>query len=180
MVRGLRERGIASVAVYSDADRASLAVTLADEAAYIGPAPSSESYLKIETILAAARKLGADAIHPGYGFLSENADFAAACRQAGITFIGPPAEAIHDMGSKTGARKIAIKAGAPVVPGTEAALKNVAEANEDLNRADCKSALEGSAKRACEKSAKHAAKSEKAAAKAVHEVQEKKIDDSKK
>ncbi|MEO5925775.1 MAG: acetyl-CoA carboxylase biotin carboxylase subunit [Bryobacteraceae bacterium] len=128
LVRGLRERGIASVVVYSDADRASLAVTLADEAAYIGPAPSSESYLKIETILAAARKHGADAIHPGYGFLSENAEFATACRTAGITFIGPPAEAIRDMGSKTGARKIAMKAGAPVVPGTESTIKDVADA----------------------------------------------------
>ena len=128
LVRGLRERGIASVAVYSDADRASLAVALADEAAYIGPSPSSESYLKIEAILAAARKHRVDAIHPGYGFLSENADFAQACSDAGFVFIGPPAEAIRNMGSKTGARRIAIKAGAPVVPGTEAALKDVAEA----------------------------------------------------
>ncbi len=128
LVRGLRERGIASVAVYSDADRASLAVTLADEAAYIGPSPSSESYLRVESILAAARKHRVDAIHPGYGFLSENADFAQACRDAGFVFIGPPAQAIRDMGSKTGARRIAIKAGAPVVPGTEAALKDVAEA----------------------------------------------------
>jgi acetyl-CoA carboxylase biotin carboxylase subunit len=128
LVRGLRERGIASVAVYSDADRGSLVVALADEAAYIGPAPSSESYLRIENILAAAKKHGADAIHPGYGFLSENAEFAQACRDAGITFIGPPPEAIRDMGSKTGARKIAIKAGAPVVPGTESTIQDVADA----------------------------------------------------
>ena len=128
LVRGLRERGIRSVAVYSDADRASLAVTLADEAAYIGPAPSAESYLKVENILAAAHTHGADAIHPGYGFLSENAQFAQACKDAGITFIGPPAAAIRDMGSKTGARKIAIKAGAPVVPGTESAVKDAADA----------------------------------------------------
>ena len=128
LVRGLRERGIRSVAVYSDADRASLAVTLADEAAYIGPSPSAESYLKVDTILAAARAHCADAIHPGYGFLSENADFAQACKDAGITFIGPPAAAIRDMGSKTGARKIAIKAGAPVVPGTESVIRDVAEA----------------------------------------------------
>jgi acetyl-CoA carboxylase, biotin carboxylase subunit len=128
LVRGLRERGIASVAVYSDADRGSLAVTLADEAAYIGPAPSSESYLKVETILDAARRHGADAIHPGYGFLSENADFAEACKSAGITFIGPPASAIRDMGSKTGARKIAMKAGTPVVPGTESAITDIANA----------------------------------------------------
>ncbi len=128
LVRGLRERGLQSVAVYSDADRASLAVQLADEAAYIGPSPSSESYLKVETILDAAKRHGADAIHPGYGFLSENAEFAAACRDAGLVFIGPPAEAIRDMGSKTGARRIAIAAGAPVVPGTTAALENITEA----------------------------------------------------
>ena len=128
LVRGLRERGIASVAVYSDADRGSLAVTLADEAAYIGPAASAESYLKSEAILAAARKHGAEAIHPGYGFLSENADFAAACKAAGVVFIGPPAEAIRSMGSKTGARRIAMAAGAPVVPGTDAALGNTDEA----------------------------------------------------
>jgi acetyl-CoA carboxylase biotin carboxylase subunit len=128
LVRGLRERGITSVAVYSDADRASLAVSLADEAAYIGPSPSAESYLKTEAILAAARKHGAEAIHPGYGFLSENAEFAQACRAAGIVFIGPSPEAIRDLGSKTGARRIAIQAGAPVVPGTEAALKDIAEA----------------------------------------------------
>jgi acetyl-CoA carboxylase, biotin carboxylase subunit len=128
LVRGLRERGITSVAVYSDADRGSLAVSLADEAEYIGPAASSESYLNTEVILAAARKHGAEAIHPGYGFLSENADFAQACRAAGIVFIGPPPEAIRKMGSKTEARRIAIKAGAPVVPGTEAALTNIDEA----------------------------------------------------
>jgi acetyl-CoA carboxylase biotin carboxylase subunit len=130
LVRGLRERGIGSVAVYSDADRGSLAVSLADEAAYIGPAASSESYLNAEVILAAARKHGAEAIHPGYGFLSENADFAQACKAAGIVFIGPPADAIRDMGSKTGARRIAIKAGAPVVPGTETALTNSEEARK--------------------------------------------------
>ncbi len=128
LVRGLRERGVASVAVYSDADRASLAVTLADEAAHIGPSPSSESYLKIENILAAAKRHGADAIHPGYGFLSENAEFAQACNDAGLVFIGPPPRAIHDMGSKTGARKIAIAAGAPVVPGTDAEVTNIASA----------------------------------------------------
>src|SRR5258707_6858572 len=89
LIRGLREMGIGSVAVYSDADRASLAVRMADEAAHIGAAPSSESYLRIDRILDAARSHGAEAIHPGYGFLSENADFAAACEQAGIVFIGP-------------------------------------------------------------------------------------------
>jgi acetyl-CoA carboxylase biotin carboxylase subunit len=134
LVRGLRERGIASVAVYSDADRGSLAVSLADEAAHIGPAASAESYLKSEVILAAARKHGAEAIHPGYGFLSENADFAQACRDAGIVFIGPPAAAIRDMGSKTAARQIAMKAGAPVVPGTEATITNIDDARKTAKK----------------------------------------------
>ncbi|MEP6961432.1 MAG: acetyl-CoA carboxylase biotin carboxylase subunit [Acidobacteriota bacterium] len=128
LVRGLREQGIASVAVYSDADQASLGVSLADESAYIGPSPSSESYLRIDKLIEAARRHGAEAIHPGYGFLSENADFAAACQSAGIVFIGPPADAIRQLGSKTGARQIAIQAGAPVVPGTQSALANAAEA----------------------------------------------------
>jgi len=119
LVRALREFGITSVVAYSDADRASLAVGLADEAAHIGASPAAESYLSIGNMIEAARRHGADAIHPGYGFLSENADFAEACATAGIVFIGPPVAAIRKMGSKTGARKIAIAAGAPVVPGTE-------------------------------------------------------------
>src|SRR5271169_3698907 len=89
LIRALRELGLLSVAVYSDADRASLAVALADEAAYLGPSPSSESYLNIDKILDAARRHGVDAIHPGYGFLSENAEFAEACAAAGFVFIGP-------------------------------------------------------------------------------------------
>src|SRR5579885_133622 len=101
VIRTLREMGIASVAVYSDVDRTSLHVRMADEAEHIGPAPSAESYLRIDRILDAARRHGADAIHPGYGFLSENADFAAACESAGLVFIGPPAAAIRAMGSKT-------------------------------------------------------------------------------
>ncbi|MEO7653125.1 MAG: biotin carboxylase N-terminal domain-containing protein, partial [Bryobacteraceae bacterium] len=128
ILRALREMEIRSVVVYSDADRASLAVRKADEAAYIGPAPSSESYLRIDRILDAARRHGADAIHPGYGFLSENAEFAAACDAAGIVFIGPPATAIRDMASKTAARRLAISAGVPVVPGTEQSLSGLAEA----------------------------------------------------
>jgi acetyl-CoA carboxylase biotin carboxylase subunit len=124
LIRGLRELGIASVAVYSDADRASLAVALADEAAYLGPSPSSQSYLHIDKILEAARRHGAEAIHPGYGFLSENPEFAEACSAAGIVFIGPPAEAIRKMGSKVSARRVAIAAGAPVVPGTEEPVEN--------------------------------------------------------
>src|SRR5579872_5164773 len=105
IVRALREAGITSVAVYSDADRASLAVRMADEAAHLGPAPSSESYLRIDKIIDAAKRHGAEAIHPGYGFLSENAAFAQAVADAGLVFIGPPASAIGKMGSKTSARQ---------------------------------------------------------------------------
>jgi acetyl-CoA carboxylase biotin carboxylase subunit len=128
IIRGLREVGISSVAVYSDADRASLAVRMSDEAAHLGPAPSSESYLRIDKIIDAAQRHGADAIHPGYGFLSENAEFAEACAAAGITFIGPPASAIRKMGSKTSAREVAIAAGAPVVPGSVEALNKIEDA----------------------------------------------------
>src|SRR5439155_23592854 len=92
IIRALRELDVRSVAVYSDADRSSLHVRMADEAAHIGPSPSSESYLRIDRILDAARRHGAEAIHPGYGFLSENAEFAAACEDGGIVFIGPSAE----------------------------------------------------------------------------------------
>jgi acetyl-CoA carboxylase biotin carboxylase subunit len=118
VVRALREAGIASIAVYSDADRTALHTQMADEAVHIGAAPSSESYLNIERIIDAARTHGADAIHPGYGFLSENADFASECESAGLTFIGPSASSIRRMGSKTQARRIAREAGAPIVPGT--------------------------------------------------------------
>jgi len=128
LVRGLREMNIASVAVYSDADRASLAVRMADEAAHLGPAPSSESYLRIDKIIAAALHHGADAIHPGYGFLSETPEFADAVAAAGLTFIGPPAGAMRKMASKTAARQLAIAAGAPVVPGTEAAIRSLDQA----------------------------------------------------
>jgi acetyl-CoA carboxylase biotin carboxylase subunit len=117
IIRTLREMNIRSVAVYSDADRGSLHVRIADEAAHIGPAPSRQSYLNIDRILDAARRHGVEAIHPGYGFLSENAGFAAACEQAGIVFIGPNSSVIRQMGSKTGARQIAAAAGAPIVPG---------------------------------------------------------------
>jgi acetyl-CoA carboxylase biotin carboxylase subunit len=119
VIRTLREMGIGTVAIYSDADRASLHVRMADEAEHVGPSPSSESYLRIDKILDAARKHGAEAIHPGYGFLSENAEFAAACDDAGIVFIGPSADSIRRMGSKTAARQTAIAAGAPVVPGID-------------------------------------------------------------
>jgi acetyl-CoA carboxylase biotin carboxylase subunit len=125
IVRALKEAGISSVAVYSDADRASLALQMADEAVHLGASPSSESYLNIGRIIDAARRHGADAIHPGYGFLSENADFAQACEDAGIVFIGPPADVIRQMGSKTAARQLAIAAGAPVVPGTENPIREI-------------------------------------------------------
>jgi acetyl-CoA carboxylase biotin carboxylase subunit len=128
VIRALREAAIPSVAVYSDVDRASLAVQRADEAAHIGSAAATESYLAIDKIIDAARKHGADAIHPGYGFLSENPEFAEACSEAGITFIGPPASAIRSMGSKTSARRLALAAGAPVVPGTEKAVETFADA----------------------------------------------------
>ena len=128
IIRALREFGISSIAVYSDADRASLAVRMADEAAHLGPAPSSESYLRIDKIIDAAKRHGAEAIHPGYGFLSENAEFAEACAAEGIVFIGPPPSAIRRMGSKTAARQVAIAAGAPVVPGTKEPLGEIQEA----------------------------------------------------
>ena len=107
-----------SVAVYSDVDRASLHVRLADEAYPIGPAPSRESYLVIEKIIGAARYAGCDAIHPGYGFLAENPALARACAEAGITFIGPTAEAMEKLGSKTAARHVAREVNVPTVPGT--------------------------------------------------------------
>ncbi|MDA1312726.1 MAG: acetyl-CoA carboxylase biotin carboxylase subunit [Acidobacteria bacterium] len=128
VIRTCRAMGIASVAVYSDADRASLHVRLADECVWIGPAAAAESYLNIERILEAAGAVGADAIHPGYGFLSENAAFAEACEKAGVKFIGPSAAAMRLMGSKTRARRAMREAGVPVVPGTTEPLANAAEA----------------------------------------------------
>jgi len=128
IIRALREMGIASVAVFSDADRAALHVMMADEAIAIGPAPSSQSYLAMDRILDAARDTHAEAIHPGYGFLSENAAFAKACESSGVKFIGPHWRAIEQMGSKTAARRLAIQAGAPVVPGTEQGIRDYNEA----------------------------------------------------
>jgi len=117
VARALKEMDITSVAVYSEADREAPHVEECDEAYLIGPAPASESYLSIEKIIGAAKEAGADAIHPGYGFLAENADFARALEEADITFIGPPASAIDAMGSKTMAREVMEKAGVPIVPG---------------------------------------------------------------
>ena len=117
VIRALRERGIVSVAVYSEADRDGLATQMADEAHCIGPAPSIESYLRAPRIVDLASRVGADAIHPGYGFLSENADFARRCEERGVTFIGPSSEAIAAMGSKIESRRLMRAAGVPIVPG---------------------------------------------------------------
>lgn len=117
IIRGCRERGLETVAIYSDVDRDAPHVLAADRAVHVGPAAASASYLNVPAILAAAAESGADAVHPGYGFLSENAAFADACAKAGLTFIGPPAAVIARMGSKTAARAAAVAAGVPVVPG---------------------------------------------------------------
>ncbi len=119
IIRTLKEMNIRSVAVYSEADRNSLHVRLADEAICIGAAPSALSYLNIDALVTAAKVTHADAVHPGYGFLSENADFAAAVTKAGMTFIGPTAQAIEMLGVKSTAREIAIKAGVPITPGSD-------------------------------------------------------------
>jgi acetyl-CoA/propionyl-CoA carboxylase biotin carboxyl carrier protein len=126
--RTLREMGIASVAVYSEVDRDALFVQHADEAFLIGPGPATESYLKADTIIDTALRAGAEAIHPGYGFLAENAPFARACADAGIVFIGPPPEAIDAMGSKIGARQLMHDAGVPIVPGVRDEVATLDEA----------------------------------------------------
>ena len=128
IIRACHELGAEAVAVFSDADEAALHVQLADEAVHIGPAPSTESYLVIEKIIAAARDSGAEAVHPGYGFLSERPALAEACRDAGLTFVGPPAEAMMMMGDKLTARRIASEAGVPVVPGSDGPLADPSEA----------------------------------------------------
>ncbi|HWI44928.1 MAG TPA: biotin carboxylase N-terminal domain-containing protein, partial [Rubrobacter sp.] len=119
VIRACQELEISVVAVYSDADSEALHVRHADEAINIGPSPAGKSYLNVEALLEAAKETGAEGIHPGYGFLAENASFAAACRDAGLTFIGPSAEAIEKMGNKSAARKLAQWADVPVVPGSE-------------------------------------------------------------
>ncbi len=128
VIRACREMGISTVAVYSDVDRAALHVLHADEAYRLGPGPAAESYLRGDLILEIARRSGSDAVHPGYGFLSENADFAQACAAAGVTFIGPPASAMRVLGSKTRARQSADAVGMPRVPGSVTGLGSVDEA----------------------------------------------------
>jgi acetyl-CoA carboxylase biotin carboxylase subunit len=128
VMRACRERGIRTVAIFSEADRDALHVMSADEAYPVGPPPAAESYLAIDRVVAVARAAGADAVHPGYGFLAENAEFADACAAAGLTFIGPPAAAIRAMGDKTAARRIARDVGVPAVPGTLAPLASDEEA----------------------------------------------------
>ncbi len=130
IMRACRDLSIATVAVYSEADLEALHVRHADEAYLIGPAPSVESYLRIERIIDAALRSGAEAIHPGYGFLAENAGFARAVAAAGLVFIGPTAEAMELMGSKTSARRVATQAGVPVVPGTTEPLSSLADARK--------------------------------------------------
>jgi acetyl-CoA/propionyl-CoA carboxylase biotin carboxyl carrier protein len=150
VARTLKEMSIGSVAVYSEIDRDAPHVREADEAFLIGPAVPAESYLNILKIIDTAKEAGAEAIHPGYGFLAENADFARACAESGIVFIGPPAEAIEAMGSKTQAREIMAKAGVPIVPGATTPAKDVAEAREQAEEAGypvaCKAAGGGGGK----------------------------------
>lgn len=134
IIRACREMGIATVAVYSDVDRAALHVRKSDEAYPIGPAPAAESYLGMDKILDVAKRSGAEAIHPGYGFLSENARFAEACAQAGLKFIGPTPHSMKLMGSKTSARQQMEKAGVPFVPGTSRVLASAEEGEEVAER----------------------------------------------
>ena len=126
VIRACREMGLGTVAVYSECDREALHVRLADAAVAIGASPARESYLNIERVIDAAKRTGATLVHPGYGFLAENEDFAQACADAGLTFVGPSIRAIELMGSKTAARQVAIKAGVPVVPGLESPFTDAA------------------------------------------------------
>ncbi len=130
IIRSIREMGLSPVVVYSDADKLSLPVRLSDEAYYIGESPSSKSYLRVDKIIETAKISGVDAIHPGYGFLAENADFAAAVEKAGMIFIGPEPDAIINMGSKTRSREIMKVAGVPVVPGTIEAESDIKKLKE--------------------------------------------------
>src|SRR3954454_2516405 len=134
VARTLKEMGIGSVAVYSEIDRDAPHVREADEAFLIGPAVPAESYLNIAKIIDTAKEAGAEAIHPGYGFLAENADFARACDEAGIVFIGPPASAIDAMGSKTRARELMQAAGGPHRPGTTEVIEDADAARKVIDK----------------------------------------------
>ena len=134
VIRTLEELGIGSVAVYSEPDRDAPHARRADEAFLLGPGPANESYLVVEKIIDVAQKSGAEAIHPGYGFLAENAAFARACEEAGIVFIGPPPDAIDAMGSKTKARELMSAAGVPIVPGTTDPVETVADAAKVIDQ----------------------------------------------
>src|SRR5579884_1079759 len=134
IIRACQELGIATVAVYSELDRDAPHVNRADEAFLIGPGPASESYLKIDKLIEVAERAGAEAVHPGYGFLAENAGFAAALAEHGITFIGPPASAIEAMGSKTRARELMSKAGVPIVPGTTEPVDSLEDARKVIEK----------------------------------------------
>ncbi|MGR3660792.1 MAG: biotin carboxylase N-terminal domain-containing protein, partial [Paracoccaceae bacterium] len=128
VIKSAKEMGIASVAIYSDADRDALHVKMADEAVHIGPAPANQSYIVIDKVMAAVRSSGADAVHPGYGFLSENSKFAEALAAEGVAFIGPPIRAIESMGDKITSKKIAIEAGVNTVPGFMGIIEDADEA----------------------------------------------------
>ena len=130
IIRAAREKGIATVACFSEPDSGGLHVRMAEEVAYLGPAESARSYLNPEIVLNAALKMKCNAIHPGYGFLSENPDFAEMCRRRRIIFVGPSAKNIRDMGDKTIAKRLASEAGIPVIPGSAGALKSPDEARE--------------------------------------------------
>src|SRR3984885_6711120 len=130
IARACREMGIASAAVFSDADRAALHVRLSDEAYPVGPAPSRDSYLRIDKLMEVARRAACDALHPGYGFLAENPELARACAASKITFIGPSAEAMERLGSKTAARQLAAQSGVPMVAGTKDPIENLEDAQK--------------------------------------------------
>src|SRR5207248_4951644 len=133
VIRACEELGIATVAVYSELDRDALHVKRAREAYLLGPGPATESYLKIDKLLEVIEQTGAEAVHPGYGFLAENAGFAAALEERGITFIGPPSKAIEAMGSKTRARELMATAGVPIVPGTTEPVATVEDARKVID-----------------------------------------------
>ena len=128
IIRACKEMNIKTVAVYSEVDKDALHTRLADEAICIGPAPSNKSYLNIKNIIEAARITGSDSIHPGFGFLSENAQFAKICEESNIKFIGPVSEVIDLLGNKSNAKDLMRKAGVPVIPGSDGSVKNIEEA----------------------------------------------------